>query len=32
MFDIMIVIVDFCQMCGKRVGKIVSLVENHCEL
>lgn len=28
-FDIMVVIVDFCQVYGKLVGKIVSIAENH---
>lgn len=29
MFDIMVVIADFCQVYGKLVGKIVSIAENH---
>lgn len=32
MFDIMVLIVDFCHMYGKRVEKIAGLVENHHEL
>lgn len=31
-FDIMVVIVDFCQIYGKLVGKVVSIVENLYEL